>query len=321
MEKCEKCEKIFKNLNHHNKKNPNCCNRCFICLKYFKSKKGLSKHEFVICKQKFECSDCLYKYSSRQRLKSHKCNLIKKVLPNDNQINIIPNDLIKNLHGDKNIIINPIYNINNEMNTNSKNELNNNNKNELNNNSKNDNSKNDNSKKVLNNFMNTEPKNFNFDYIIKESLRNEMSKYINMDGYKEEEADQFLYEEDKFKNQDEDIRRKYEKEPLHIEGMKEFFSELQKEPKNRNVVIKKSKSGKCHVYDTSWNEKKLKDITTKICNKVCDTLFDKDSSTNQFIREVIGSQPGRCRLLRKHIQEEIKNAGKLVEEEERGMIE
>jgi hypothetical protein len=25
-----------------------------------------------------------------------------------------------------------------------------------------------------------------------------------------------------------------------------------------NVVIKKNKSGKCHVYDTSWNEKKVK---------------------------------------------------------------
>jgi len=74
--------------------------------------------------------------------------------------------------------------------------------------------------------------------------------------------------------------------------------EIQKDSENRNVIIKKSKSGKCQVYDSEWtkgwNEEQLKKITTKICNKVCDTLFDRDTSLNHFIRLVLGSQPKRC---------------------------
>jgi len=281
-------------------------NRCLICLKYYSNKANLKRHEKVVCKQKFECNLCLRLYSSRQQINIHKC----KPKKNNNQIeltqnDLTQNDLINNLPNDRQIIINNnnnnVYNITNETNTNSKNELNNN-------------SKNDN-KVMNNNFMNTDPKNFNFDYIIKEGLLNNISKYINMDGYKEEEADQFMYEEDKFKQQDEEVRRKYEKDPLKVEGMKEFFTELQKEPNNRNVVIKKSKSGKCQVYDTSWNEKGLKDITTKLCNKVCDTLFDKETSINHFMREVMGSQPGRCRMLRNHIQKEIRSASKMIKEE------
>jgi hypothetical protein len=249
-------------------------------------------------------------YSSRQRLHTHVCKNTEVDEIDDG--GILSNTLfgkipIKFLNDRPIIIIN-------ETNNNSKN-----NKNELNENSKNDNS-NKVENKILNNFMDSKPKNYKFDYIIKDSLKNEMMKYINMDGYNEEEADQFMYEEDKFKELDEDIKRKYEKEPLRVEGMKDFFNELQKEPDNRNVVIKKSKSGKCHIYDTSWNEKNLKEITNYVCRKLCDTLYDKDTSLNHFIREVLGSQPGRSRLLRKYIQEEIGNIGKIIKEEGLGII-
>jgi len=280
--------------------------QCNICLKYYANKSSLKRHEKVACKQKFKCDICVKIYCSRQWLNNHKCKKTDKQLG----INIPDiNKILEKIPDDKHVNI-IITNNNNkvEMNNNSKNELNNNSKNKV-------------ETKIMNNFLNTEPKNYRFDYLIKEELRNEMMKYINMDGYKEEEADKFMYEEDKFKELDEDIKRKYEKEPLKLEGMKEFFSKLQEESNNRNVVIKKSKSGKCYVYDTSWNEKKLKTIITKLCNKVCDTLFDTESSVNHFIREIIESQPGRCRELRKHIQTEIRKAGKLIAEEEKEQIE
>jgi len=123
-----------------------------------------------------------------------------------------------------------------------------------------------------------------------------------------------MYFEDKFrKEQNDEIIRKYDKEPLQVEGMKLLFEEIQKEPNNRNVIIKKTKSGKCQIYDSEWtkgwNEEQLKKMTTKICNKVCDTLFDKDTSLNHFIRLVLGSQPKRCMELRKHIHNELMKAG------------
>ena len=280
-------------------------NRCQICLKSYSTKGSLKRHDKVICQQKFECLDCLRQYKSRRQLNIHKCNKVNNKIDNiKNDTRIV--DILKNIPNDKQVNIN--ININETNNSNNKVELNNNSKNKV-------------ETKIMNNFLNTEPKNYRFDYLIKEELRNEMMKYINMDGYKEEEADKFMYEEDKFKELDEDIKRKYEKEPLKLEGMKEFFSKLQEESNNRNVVIKKSKSGKCYVYDTSWNEKKLKTIITKLCNKVCDTLFDTESSVNHFIREIIESQPGRCRELRKHIQTEIRKAGKLIAEEEKEQIE
>jgi hypothetical protein len=213
--------------------------------------------------------------------------------------------ILKNLPNDKQIIINNL-----NINDNSKNEVNNNSKNEVNNNSKNDN------RKQINTFIDTKPKNFNYDYVIKEELIKNISKFLRMDDYTEELAHQYMYEESKFKRvQNDEVIRKYDKEPLQVEGMKQVFSELQKEPNNRNVVIKKSKSGKCHVYDKNWNEKKLKEITMKICNKVCDTLFEKETSLNHFIRLVLGSQPRRYSELKKHIHDEILKVGKEVSNE------
>ena len=274
-------------------------NRCGICLKYYSNKSNLKKHENVICKQKFECQMCEHQYTSRFRLKNHRC---KDKINKEYDIG----NILKNIPNDKQININ-IYNgnVNNELNNNSKNELNNNSKNKKN------------CIKIKNNFLNTMPKNYNFDYVVTEHLLNNLNKYIEIDGYKEEEADQFMYEADKFQEQNEEVKRKYEKEPLKVDGMKEFFTELQKDPNNRNIIIKKSKSGKCYSFDTDWKENNVNIMLKKICNKICDTIHDKETSLNHFIREIIASQPRRYTDLKKHIENELWLLCKKVNEEEK----
>ena len=87
MEKCEKCKKVFKsnrNLKQHNKQNSNCLNRCFICLKYFKGKSGLYKHESIVCKQRYQCDECYVIYSSRFRLNGHLCEPETGIVKQDN---------------------------------------------------------------------------------------------------------------------------------------------------------------------------------------------------------------------------------------------
>ena len=87
-----------------------------------------------------------------------------------------------------------------------------------------------------------------------------------------------------------------------------LFTELQQNPKNQNVRIKKSKSGKCYVYGSGgWEEFKLQRVITKICNKLCNFLYDGDTSLNQFICLVGTSQPKRMSALRKHIEQYILN--------------
>ena len=150
----------------------------------------------------------------------------------------------------------------------------------------------------------SKPKNFMFDY----NLDNvEIEDLKNLTSYSEDLADKYMYEEDQFKKLHRDIVYKYDKEKLEIEGMKILFTRLQKDPMNRNVMIKKSKSGECYIYQTDWVEKRLQMIITKICNKLCDTLYDKETSMNHFFRLVIGSQPRRYTELRKHIEDEILN--------------
>ena len=305
---CKKCLHLFKtkqDFEQHNSKNPNCNNKCFICLKYFKSKKGLVKHESVVCKQKFECDKCMNIYSTKQVIGNHRCkkNIEKKSIDNFDLCNI--SNLIKELPNDKqiNIYINDNKNI--ELNNNSKNdnkniELNNNSKNiELNNNSK-------------NNFLDTKPTNFMFEYIT-ENIK--MDDLRDIDGYDEKIADMFMYEQEDFSKLHKDIIYKYDKETLKVKGLQMLFTRLQKDPNNRNVMIRKTKSGKCYIYDTQWVEQKLQKITTKICNKLCDTLYDRDTSMNHFVRLVIGSQPRRWIELKKYIEEEIiENNGKNIED-------
>jgi len=305
MENCKLCKKKFNSLQYlkqHNERNINCQNRCPICLKYYISKKGLKKHESIVCKQKFECQKCYNIYTTKNIMQNHKCisseiHEIQNVIEIDNILRNIPDDKQININNINNININ---NYNNEINNNSKNI-------EVNHNSKN---------KMVN-FLDTTPTNFgNFEYKVRKDLGGLIQKFLKMDDYTEELADQYMYEEKKFKQiQNEDIIRKYDKDPLKVEGLKQFFTELQKDVENRNVVIKKSKSGKCYVYGTEWKEKQLKETTQKICNKVCDTLFDIETSMNHFVRLILGSQPKRYTELKKHIHKEIMNAGKIVNEE------
>jgi len=285
--------KIFKKkISYKNMKS-----RCLICLKYYANKSSLKRHESVACKQKFECIKCLCLYSSRWVLKTHKCKNNKNNNNNNNNNNSIDlyniGNILEKLPTDKqiNINININDNKNIEMNNNSKNTKNL----EMNNNSKNN---------IMNNFLDTKPKNFMFDYITEGIQLNDLK---NIDGYEEELADKYMYEEEDFKKMRRDMVYKYDKEKLETEGMKILFTRLQKDPMNRNVMIRKSKSGKCYIYETEWVEQKLQKIILKICNKLCDTLYDKETSMNHFFRLIIGSQPRRYIELRKHIEEEILN--------------
>lgn len=281
-EKCNKSYKLSKTLNNHNIKNPNCINKCNICLKIFTSTQILKRHESVACIQKFECDKCNKVYKSRFRLNNHKCyqknneigNILKNIPNSDKQINIIT---INNINEDNSQIIK-----NKQINNN-----------------------NSNNKIMNNNFFDTQPKNFGFNYNIKED---DIKGLLEMDDYSEEHADKYMYEEQRFKEeQPKDLIYKYDKEALQVEGMKILFTKLQDDPKNRNVMIRKTKSGKCYVYEKEWVEEKLQKIVTKICNKLCDTLYNKETSLNHFIRLVMGSQPKRFVKLRKHIEDEIIN--------------
>ena len=296
MIQCKKCKKIFKlqkGLDYHHNKTNNCLNKCNICLKKFTTKYGLSKHESIVCKQKYECILCDKVYSTKYNLSVHICDKNNHICDNNDQ-NI--GEILKNLPNDKQIvIIQNIQNINNEI------------ENKININNEIDNKKiNIDNKKINinNNFFDTQPKRFLFDYVVKEDDKRGL---LEIDGYSEEIADMYMYEEEKFKKQSKDIIYKYDKDKLQVEGMKILFTRLQKDPTNRNVMIRKSKSGKCYIYDTEWIEKKLQEIITKICKRLCDTLYDQETSLNHFIRLVFGSQPNRYIELRKHIEEEIIN--------------
>jgi len=301
--KCKICKKEFNNqedLRKHNEMNKNCNYRCSICLKYFSNKRNLNRHGSIVCKQKFQCDTCNNIYTSRYRLKEHQCASIKQDVTENTNITEMLKNIPNNIPSDKQV---NIINISNNNNNNEiKHEINN----EINSNNK-----------IMNNFLTTTPVNFaNFEYKVRKDLGGLIPKLLKMDDYTEELADQYMYEEKKFKQiQNEDIIRKYDKDPLQVEGLKRFFTELQKDVENRNVIIKKSKSGKCYVYGTEWKEKQLKETTQKICNKVCDTLFDIETSMNHFVRLILGSQPKRYTELKKHIHKEIIKAGKIVNEE------
>jgi hypothetical protein len=141
-------------------------------------------------------------------------------------------------------------------------------------------------------------------------------KYKNLNQYNEEFdeelADMYMYEEEKFKDtQSKEQLMFFEKQSLELEGFKMLHTELQKDPKYQNVRIKKSKSGKCFIYNGSWEEIPLQKGITKVCSKLCNSLYDKETSVNQFLHLVIGSQPRRMTDLRKHIEQNIMYLNKL----------
>ena len=85
-----------------------------------------------------------------------------------------------------------------------------------------------------------------------------------------------------------------------------LHTELQKNPNHQNTRIKKSKSGKCFIFNNGeWTEVPLQKTITKICSKLCDSLYDTETSVNHFLREMISSQPKRMSALRKHIEKNI----------------
>jgi len=330
---CNRCKKIFtseKRLTTHLNKYPNCTNKCSICRKTFSSPQMLKTHKIKItCHPKYECAKCNVIFDTRYKLNFHDCKilnpnsnyadgLINRIENSNMQINVedILNSenmkkIIENPTSEKQVIIvtnNYINNLNNNSNNNSNNNTNNNNTNNANTNIKKT------KKYIKNNFFETCPRNFEYGYLSKEE---DIKKFSQLHDYKEEDADAYMYDEDNFKeDKPKDLIYKYDKETLQVEGMKLLFSKLQEDPMNRNVMIRKTKSGKCFIYDKVWIEEKLQKIITRICNKLCDYLYDKNTSLNHFIRLVIGSQPSRYMELRKHIEQEIINNNNKYNEEQ-----
>ena len=302
MISCDKCDKIFKSergLKYHKNKDLNCINKCNICLKTYSNKQSLKRHEYIVCKKRYECEKCSVIFNTKNKYNKHNeiCNnnvQIKDVNDQNDQLNKI----IQNIPNDKQININ-IINNNNITITNSK--INSDNK----------------KVRIKNNFMNTNPANFHFGYI----GADEHKELAMIDSFDENIADMFMYEEERFRDLPKDIIYKYEKESLTTKGMEMLFSRLQENPKNRNTRIKKSKSGKCYIYDKEWIEEKLQKIVTKICCNLCDYLYDKETSLNHFVRLIIADQPRRLSELRKHIETEITDLNKIEEIEENKMIE
>jgi hypothetical protein len=269
---CKLCNKNFKKetgLKKHQEKNSNCINKCSKCLALFSSKQVLTYHmNKVNCVSTFECNKCDKTFDSRYLLQQH------------THENIIEPYEKKSLTPPQIIINNNYINSNNEINEINVKKIN-----------------------VKNNFFLTKPNNFRNDFMINEEIRKELSM---IDNYDEEIVDKYMYEEKKFKEeQPKDMIYKYEKESLKVQGMRMLFTELQKDPKYQNIQIKKKKSGKCYVYNNEWVENKITTFITKICNKLCDCLYDKDTSVNHFIRLIIADQPRRLSELRKHIEKEI----------------
>ena len=152
--------------------------------------------------------------------------------------------------------------------------------------------------------MNTKPYLFENDRY-EEGKYNELQKYNEV--FDEQMTDMYLYEEQDFKAKYKESIVHYEKKTLELVGFKMLHTELQKDPKHQNVQIKKSKSGKCFIYNGKWVEVPLQKTITKICSKLCDSLYDKNTSVHQFIRLMILSQPNRMSDLRKLIETNILN--------------
>lgn len=328
MHKCNKCHNEFctpRAFTQHLTKNNNCKYRCNICLKYYASKRSLRRHEEIVCIPKYECKLCFKHYKSKKILRYHLCNPIE-VSQIDQQPNNIKEDQLisfptqninENISNgfitkqtrdslemakefpDKQLLIINNINVTNTNNTNT-------NTNTNSNNSK----KNISNKKVNNNnmaFLDTRPNWLDFGY--DETKYRDYSKYnVAID---EEKADMFMYQERQFKEKYKEALVFFEKQNLELHGFKMLHDELQKDPKYRNVRIKKTKSGKCYIYNGEWKEVPLQKAITKICNKLCDSLYDKDTSVNHFLNLIIGYQSKRMMALRKHIEKNIINLNDL----------
>ena len=293
--KCEICKKIYKtcyNLKYHkcsNIINENKCLKlayqCQKCKKDF-TKGGLQQHKTKVPNCTNKCYICLKKYTNQQTLKRHESVACKQ------RYECVTCDKIYNEKYDlkyHKCIDNKQENVS-EIIPNIKNNI-------------------DNKKLMIkNNFLESQPKWLDFGY--DEEKHKNYSEYN--EEFTEEMADMYMYEEDKFKEKYKEEIVLFEKKTLELEGFKMLHTELQKDLKYQNVRIKKSKSGKCHIYNRNgWEEIALQKGITKVCSKLCNSLYDKETSVNQFLNLVIGSQPRRMTDLRKHIEQNIMDLNKI----------
>lgn len=311
MIQCDKCNKTFatkRGYTQHSKR-PNCSNKCSICLKKFASKQSLTRHTDFNCNQRFECNKCKEIFNKKYDYNIHvmTCDDIpnKSLEPSElSKIEKYVNDeIIPKQDKQINHLIQNINNISNEK------PININITNNIINSKINSNNKIKKIKRIRNTWVDTKPVNFHFGYI--DVDKDEFQDLAKIDGYDEDIADMCMYERKKFKELPKNVIYKYETESLQTKGLQMLFSELQKNKKNRNVRMKKSKTNKCYIYDKQWVESKLKDIVTKICRNLCDYLYDKETSLNHFVNLTIMGQPKRIRDLRKHIENEILTLNKM----------
>lgn len=302
MDKCDICQKKFKSiigLQRHKTQNPNdsCIFKCINCFKLFSTKQSLRYHiNNVMCKKKFKCDICMMLFTRRQNMERHINKHNGQIEPIHNQLNEL-NDIIKNIPDNKHVNIN-IGNIYNNSNNLINKEINNNN-NKI-------------SNRMINNvnFLETKPNLFQLDYIGDDILKNlvQYNEYID-----EKMADTYLYEEKDFKeNYTKEDFLFFEKKILEFEGCKMLFNELQKNSKNQNTRIKKSKSGTCYIYGSNgWEEMNLQKIITRISRKLCNFLYDRDTSVSEFINEIMITKPRRMTALRNYIEKGIINLNKV----------
>lgn len=291
---CTKCNKEFSSeryLKQHNSQNPNCVIKCEKCLKTFSSKQALRNHNKKKCKPLYKCTKCNKTYQSKYDCDYHRCqidNTNNSMIPDNVQ------DIIANIPDNSNdkIQIN-IYNINSNNN-------NNNNINQV-----------TNKFKVKQNFLETKPISLDSGY--DEDNYKYLSEYN--EHIEEKYADLYMNEEAKLKLEHKEMYDKFENDKLQLKGFQLLHTELQKNPKYRNVRIKKSKSGKCHVYTRNgWVEMSLQKGITKVCSKLCNSMYDKGSNVNYYLNLVISSQKKRIMELRKHIERNILNLNNIEEE-------
>lgn len=119
-------------------------------------------------------------------------------------------------------------------------------------------------KKTTNNlqFLETNPDWIRYGY----DIVNPEKYIIHNEQFDEKITDAYLYEESLFKDQYKEAIVLYEKKSLELEGFKMLHNEILKDPKYQNVRIKKTKLGKCFIFDIgSWKETSLRTTITNVC--------------------------------------------------------
>jgi hypothetical protein len=312
---CEKCGKTFKSLqklnNHVNK--IICVHQCNICLKTFTRKETLINHtKKVKCNKTIIKSDNLpikninipdinFNIPDIKNLPNDRNIIINNnnnyYINNDNKVTNVENKVIDNkvTNVDNKIIDNKVTNnIDNKV-TNIDNKVTNNIDNKVTNNNV-----------KITNFFQTNPKrHFNYPYEESIELINELLKLD--DAYDEMLIDMFNHEDD-FQDKYPELHKKYN-DSLQVNGLKKLFTLIQQDPENRNIMIKKIKSGKCFVYESKWIERELQASITTLCKKLCNCLYNRITSpnTNEHVNTIIHApkDKGKYIELRKHIENEI----------------